>query len=327
VKPRIYIDGQAGTTGLQIRERLAPRRDITLLEIESSRRKDPTARTELLRSADVAILCLPDDASREAVTLAGDAPVRLLDASTAHRVADGWVYGLPELAPEQRAAIRGAARVSNPGCYPTGVILLLRPLVDAGLLAHDAAITVHALSGYTGGGRPMIERWEDATTALGTLPFEAPYALDREHKHVAEMTRYSGLVHRPQFVPAVGPFRCGMRTEIPLHAALLPSGVSAARLHEALAGRYADEAFVRVHPFRNEVSADERAFDPRAANGTNRIDLWVLPSPLGHVLLVATLDNLGKGAGGAAVQNLNLMLGVDEARGLEPGAPGSSAAA
>lgn len=327
MKPRVYIDGQAGTTGLQIRERLAPRADIELLEIADARRKDAAARTELLSSSDVAILCLPDDASREAVTLAGSAPVRFLDASTAHRVADDWVYGLPELAPGQRDAIGKAKRVTNPGCYPTGVILLLRPLIEAALVARDAPITVHALSGYSGGGRQMIERWEDPATRLATLPFEAPYALDKEHKHVPEMTRYTGLVHRPQFVPAVGPFRCGMRTEIPLHAALLPSGVTAARAHEVLATRYADEPFVRVHPFSSSVSTDERAFDPRSANGTNRIDLWVLPHPLGHVLLVATLDNLGKGAAGAAVQNLNLMLGLSEVSGLEPGAPGSSAAA
>ncbi|MEW6267728.1 MAG: N-acetyl-gamma-glutamyl-phosphate reductase [Thermodesulfobacteriota bacterium] len=319
MKPRIYIDGQAGTTGLQIRERLAPRDDLELVEIEDARRKDPRARAELLRSAAVAILCLPDDAAREAVTLAGDAPVRLLDASTAHRIAAGWVYGLPELEPGQRGAIRGARRVANPGCYPTGVVLLLRPLIDAGLLRSDAPIVVHALSGYSGGGRQMIERWEDPATGLGTLPYEAPYALDREHKHVAEMTRYAGLAHRPQFVPAVGPFRCGMRVEVPLHAAVLGSAASARRVHETLAARYTGEPFVRVHPFSEQVSADERAFDPCAANGTNRIDLWVLPSPLGHVLLVATLDNLGKGAAGAAVQNLNLMLGVPETRGLEAG--------
>jgi len=327
MKPRVYIDGQAGTTGLQIRERLAPRADLALLEIEGSRRKDAAARTELLRSADVAILCLPDEASREAVRLAGDAPVRFLDASTAHRVADGWVYGLPELTPGQRDAIRTAKLVTNPGCYPTGVILLLRPLVDAGFVARDAAIAVHALSGYSGGGRQMIERWEDPATQLATLPFEAPYALDKEHKHVPEMTRYAGLAHQPQFVPAVGPFRCGMRIEIPLHAAVLPGGITAARLHAALVERYVNEPFVRVQPFSTSVPADERAFDPRAANGTNRIDLWVLPHPLGHVLLVATLDNLGKGAAGAAVQNLNLMLGFAEVSGLEPGAPGSSAAA
>ncbi len=317
MKPRVYIDGQAGTTGLQIRERLERRDDLQLVMIDEARRKDPAARAELLRSVDLAILCLPDDAAREAVQLAGDAPVRLLDASTAHRVAEGWVYGLPELEPGQRDAIRRARRVANPGCYPTGVILLLRPLIDAGLVAPDAPIVVHALSGYSGGGRQMIERWEDPATGLAQLPYEAPYALDREHKHLPEMTRYARLEQRPYFVPAVGAFRCGMRIEIPLHAALLRRGASAARLHETLAARYAGEPFVRVAPFSEKVSADERAFDPCAANGTNRIDLWVVPNPLGHVLLVATLDNLGKGAAGAAVQNLNLMLGFPETAGLD----------
>lgn len=315
MRARIYIDGQAGTTGLQIRERLTSRSDLELIEIDDRRRKDPNARADLLRAADVAILCLPDEAAREAVALAGDS-TRLLDASTAHRVAEGWAYGLPELAPGQRQAIAGARKVSNPGCYPTGVILLLRPLIDAGLLSPQAPLAIHALSGYSGGGRQMIERWEDPATALASLPFEAPYSLDREHKHVPEMTRYAGLSRPPHFVPAVGPFRCGMRVEIPLHAGVLPPRVSAQEIQGALASRYAGEAFVRVLPIHHGAPGDERALDPRAANDTNRIDLLVAQSPLGHVLLIAILDNLGKGAAGAAVQNLNLMLGIDETRGL-----------
>lgn len=313
MRARVYIDGQAGTTGLQIHDRLVGRDDLELLEIAPERRKEPAARTELLRAADVAILCLPDDAAREAAELVGDAPTRLLDASTAHRVAPGWTYGLAELAPGQRREIASARRVSNPGCYPTGVVLLLRPLVDARLVAADAPIIVHALSGYSGGGRQMIERWEDPSTGLPGLPFEAPYALDREHKHVPEMVRHAGLAQAPQFVPAVGPFRCGMRLEIPLHRMLGPDPQA---IHAALCARYAEERFVRVAPFSRAIAADEFALDPRGANGTNRVDLHVLPNPLGHVLLVAVLDNLGKGAAGAAVQNLNLMLGRDEALGL-----------
>ena len=317
MKPRVYIDGQAGTTGLQIHERLAGRDDLELVEIDPRQRKDPAARAECLRTSDVAVLCLPDDASREAVTLVGDAPTRILDASSAYRTAAGWTYGLPELLPGQRDAIRSARRVSTPGCYPTGPILLLRPLVDAGLLAHAAPISGHALSGYSGGGRPMIERWEDPASGLPGLPFEAPYALDREHKHVPEMTRHAGLVSPVQFVPAVGPFRCGMRIEIPLHASFAPP---ARRIHDALAERYSQERFVRVLPWCEQAAAGERALDPCAANGTNRIDLHVFANPLGHVLLVAVLDNLGKGAAGAAVQNLNLLLGVEESTGLSAGA-------
>jgi N-acetyl-gamma-glutamyl-phosphate reductase len=312
---KVFIDGQAGTTGLRIHELLAARRDLELIDVDPGRRKDPEARRECLAAADVAVLCLPDDAAREAVALLAGRSTRVLDASTAHRVAEGWVYGLPELAPGQREAIASAARVSNPGCYPTCTSLLLRPLVDARLLAPDAPLSIHALSGYSGGGRAKIERWRDPGLDLGRLPYEAPYALDRVHKHVPEITQHARLAHDVQFVPAVGPFECGMRVLIPLHARVL-AGASGKQLHEALAARYAGERFVRVLPIAEPLDDGERYFDPEACNGTNRIDLHVVPNPAGHVLLIAIVDNLGKGAAGAAVQNLNLMLGRAEASGL-----------
>ena len=316
--PKVYVDGHAGTTGLRIREWLAGRGDLELLTLPEARRKDLAARRERVAEADAAVLCLPDDAAREAAAWAAAAGTRVVDASTAHRVAEGWEYGLPELDPERRGALRSAVRVSNPGCYPSGFVLLVRPLVDAGLLAADAPLSVHALSGYSGGGRALIERWEDPGRGLAGLPFESPYALDRPHKHLPELTRYAGLAREPQFVPAVGSFRCGMRVQVPLPAGL-PAGADAARngvrVHEALADRYAGETFVRVAP-RSRPAPDERGLDPRACNDTNRMDLHVHPHPSGHVLLVAILDNLGKGASGAAIQNLNLMLGRDEGAGL-----------
>ena len=314
--PRVFIDGQAGTIGLRIRELLADRQDLRVIEIDPARRKDAQARAELLRACDVAILCLPDDAAREAVALLEGSDARVIDGSTAHRVRDGWVYGLPELCPGQREAVAGAARVSNPGCYPTGVALLLRPLVDARLVAATAPITIHALSGYSGGGRPLIEKWEDPQGGLLQLRHEAPYALDRRHKHIPEMVEYGGLAHDPCFVPAVGPFRCGMRIQIPLHASMLGADVDAGALHEALRARYADERLIEVAPLAEVGDVHERSLDPQACNGSNRVVLRVLPNPGGHVLLMAILDNLGKGASGAAVQSLNLMLGLPEDRGL-----------
>jgi N-acetyl-gamma-glutamyl-phosphate reductase len=319
----VFVDGSAGTTGLRIRALLEGCGELELLTLPEARRKDPAARRERLNQADVAVLCLPDPAAREAVSWIESDATRVLDASTAHRVADGWTYGLPELVPAQRAAIRVARRVSNPGCYASAVILLLRPLLDAGLLPPDAPITVHALSGYTGGGRSLIERWEDPARGLRELVYEAPYALDRTHKHIPEMRRYSGLSREPVFVPAVGPFRCGMRVQLPLHADCLASGATGKAVWEALAERYRGEPFVRVVPVAEPVATDERALDPRGCNGTNRIDLHVLPHPAGHVLLVAVLDNLGKGAAGVALQNLNLMLGLEETTGLRGADPGS----
>lgn len=313
---KVFIDGQAGTIGLRLRELLAGRSEIELLEIDEARRKDAGARAELLNGADVSILCLPDDAAREAVAMITNPNARVIDGSTAYRTAPGWVFGVPELAPAQRAAIASAKRVSNPGCYPTCVLLLVRPLIDAGLLPPNAPLVVHALSGYSGGGKSMIERWEDPSTQLLSLPYPAPYALDRRHKHVPEMMHHAGLTAEPVFMPSVGPFRCGMRVEIPLHAALLPAHTSAASIHEALRARYAGERFIDVQLFAEPLDRRERVFDPTAYNGTNQVALRVLPHPAGHVLLIAMLDNLGKGASGAAVQSMNLMLGLAEDAGL-----------
>ena len=313
---RVFIDGHAGTTGLRIHEELVGRRDLELVALPEARRKDPAARREALNGADLVVLCLPDEAGGEATDWITNPATRVIDTSTERRVAEGWTYGLPELAPGQRDTIARARRVANPGCYATGVILLLRPLVDAGWLPADAPVTVHALSGYTGGGKSMIGKWEDPARDLLSLRFEAPYALDRVHKHVAEMRRFAPLAREPQFVPAVGPFRCGMRVEIPLHADVLGRGASGKVVWEALTERYRGEPFVRVLPVREPLESDERSFDPQACNDTNVIDLHVVPHPSGHVLGVAILDNLGKGASGAAIQNLNLMLGFPETAGL-----------
>lgn len=314
MRPRILIDGHVGTTGLRIRDWLADRTDLAVVTLPETQRKDDAARRAALDEADIAVLCLPDEAARELAGWPEAAGTRLLDASTAHRVADGWTYGLPELAPGQRDAIRAATRVSNPGCYPTGFLLLLRPLVDAALVSREAPITCHALSGYSGGGNALIAKWEDPQDELLSLAYEAPYALDRVHKHVPEMQHFAQLAHEPFFAPAVGPFRCGMRVQVPLHADLLAR--DAKSLWEALADRYRGEAFVRVAPFAGGAAVHDRSLDPGACNDTNRIDLHVLPHPSGHVLLVAILDNLGKGAAGAAIQNLNAMLGLPETTGL-----------
>ncbi|MFI5316743.1 MAG: N-acetyl-gamma-glutamyl-phosphate reductase [Myxococcota bacterium] len=314
--PRVFIDGHVGTTGLRIRDWLAGRRDLGVVELPESLRKDSAARRDAIAGADVAVLCLPDAAAREAAEFARESRVRVLDASAAHRVAPGWVFGLPELAATQRAEIAAARAVSNAGCWASAAILLLRPLLDAGLLPRGVAIHIHGLSGYSGGGREMIARWEDPAGGLLTHVYEAPYSLDRVHKHVPEIVRHTGLAHEPVFVPAVGPFRCGMRVQIPLHAELAPGLAGGKSVFEALEARYRGERFVKVHAIREPLDSDERSFDPRACNDTNRIELRVIPHPSGHLLLVAVLDNLGKGAAGVAIQNLNLMLGLPEASGL-----------
>jgi N-acetyl-gamma-glutamyl-phosphate reductase len=314
--PKIYIDGQAGTTALRIRDWLAGRTDLEVVTLPDALRKDPAARKQALRDAAVVLLCLPDEASREAADWLADTPVRILDASTAHRVADGWVYGLPELVARQRERIAKAKRVSNPGCYPSAATLLLRPLVEAGLIASDTPLSIHALSGYSGGGRSLIERWEDPKRGLLKLAHEAPYSITKLHKHIPEIMHHAALSTEPYFLPNVGPFRCGMRVEIMLPAKTLPKSATGQAVWDALAARYEKETFVELEPLTDAGSADEFSFDPQAYNSTNVMSLRVLPHQSGHILLMARLDNLGKGAAGVAIQNLNLMLGIPEETGL-----------
>lgn len=306
----LFIDGEAGTTGLEIRERLEARGDLELILL-GDRRRDVEARREALNAADAVILCLPDDAAREAVGLIENPAVKVIDASTAYRVAPGWTYGFPEMDEDQRAAVAGATRVSNPGCYPTGFIGLMRPLVRAGIVPADRPITVNAVSGYSGGGKAMIAEFEEKR---GAPPFRA-YGLSLQHKHVPEMTRHSGLNTPVLFAPAVGAYRQGMLVEVPLHLSSLPETPSVERIHGALVEHYEGARFVQVADLDETESMT--GIDPQGLNGTNCMRLHVFGDRGGEqVRLVALLDNLGKGASGAAVQNLNLMLGLDEATGL-----------
>lgn len=313
MKYAVYVDGQEGTTGLRINEYLAQRADIEVLRIDADKRKDAAERARLLNAADVAFLCLPDAASREAAAMITNPKTCLIDASTAHRTALGWAFGLPELAKGQRAAIRDSKRIANPGCHASAFILAVRPLVDAGLLPADALVTATSITGYSGGGKSMIAEYEAGGNPKLIAP--RPYALGLAHKHLPEMMAHTGLKTAPVFMPIVSSFYKGLAVTVPLHLSQLRAGTTPQQVRDALAAHYEGERFIHVKPLRDADTLASGFFDVQASNDTNNVDLFVFGSEQ-QILVMARLDNLGKGASGAAVQSMNVHLGVDESLGL-----------
>ena len=321
----VFVDGQEGTTGLRIHEMLARRADVEVLRIAPERRKDTAERARLLNAADVAFLCLPDAAAREAVAWVDNPNTCVIDASTAHRTLPGWAFGLPELAPEQRAKLRAAKRIANPGCHASAFILLLRPLVDAGLVPASALLAASSITGYSGGGKKMIEQYQagggvDSGVAGrvagdSRLQSPRPYGLNLAHKHLPEMVAHTGLAQAPVFMPMVANFYQGLAVTVPLHLSQLTPGATAAALQQSLADRYAGERFVKVMPLCDPATLEDGFFDLQACNDSNRCELFVFGNEH-QVLLMSRLDNLGKGASGAAVQAMNVHLGLDEGLGL-----------
>jgi len=312
----IFIDGRVGTTGLRIADRLRDRTDISLVDIPYEQRKNESVKAQILNEADLVILCLPDTAARESVSLIKNDRVRVLDASTAHRIDNQWTYGLPELNPEQRDKIKAASRISNPGCYATGFLLGVVPLLRAGILPADYPLSIDAVSGYSGGGRQLIEKYEARKAEHpDALWIHRKYSLQLVHKHVPEMKYYAGLTHDPIFMPAVAHFEQGMLVTIPLVTRLLKKGGSVEHIHACLADNYANEKFVKVFELNDFDHLDDGFLSPLACNETNRVDIMIYGNK-DQVLVTTRLDNLGKGASGAAIQNLNLMLGEDEDKGL-----------
>lgn len=304
----VFIDGEQGTTGLQIHDRLRGRADITLMTLPVSQRKNTRLRAEMLNSCDIAILCLPDEAAREAVAMVKNPHVRVIDASSAHRVTPGWTYGFPEMSPDQPDRIRASARITNPGCYPTGAIGLLLPLVNAGVLPADYPLSVHAVSGYSGGGRAATAQYEG--DQADAAPAFQVYGLALRHKHVPEIMRYAGLSVPPVFMPAYGGYRQGIVLSVPLQQRLLTKNASAYAIHACLTEHYRHSKHVRVRP--GITAGDAERINPERLNDTNDMELGVFANPEnGQILLTAVFDNLGKGASGAAVQNLNLLIGAD----------------